>query len=217
MVKGDVFNYASYFPVCHSKTAYGKKNPEYDAQASYMKKHKDKNDRALPNGFKSGYVHKDGAIYIFEDGFDTASNYIELPESECSTKTCADFGNYFTEKDKAFYESEDEPSYTNFQQVTVPCSNLKCYTAELSKCEGDISTGTPNDTQLRNLGIPIETAGMYMYNTWVNSGENEESACKRLQRTLLESGEFDETNTFDKAILVPRSSKKCAVCYYRMG
>ena len=219
LVKGDVFNYASYFPVCHSKTAYGKTNPAYDAQASYMKKHKDQNDRALPNGFKSGYVHKDGAIYIFEDGFDTASNYTELPKSECSTKTCADFGNYFTEEDKAFYENEDEPIYTNFQQVTVPCSNLKCYKADLDKCEGQTNgeTGFPNYNLWESKGISLPTSDFWLFNTWVNSGENEESACKRLQRTLLESGDFDETDTFDKAILFPDSSdKKCAVCIYKM-
>ena len=222
LVRGDVFNYAGYFPSCKTKKIYSPYGPDeatsvsyYDKVNNYMKEHKNKNDRALPMGFKSGYVHKDGAIYIFEDGFDTASNYTELPGSECSTKTCANFGDYFSEEQKTEYE--DGPLYTNFQQVTVPCSNLKCYTAELSKCEGDISTGTPNDTQLRNLGIPIETYEMSMYNTWVNSGENEESACKRLQRTLLESGDIGETDTFHKAILVPRSSKKCAVCYYRMG
>ena len=218
LVKGDVFNYASYFPVCHSKTAYGKKNPEYDAQASYMKKHKDKNDRALPNGFKSGYVHKDGAIYIFEDGFDTASNYIELPESECSTKTCADFGNYFTEKNKAFYESEDEPSYTNFQQVTVPCSNLKCYTAKFNKCEGDATyNGFPDSNLWESKGISLPDSDFWAFNTWVNSGENEESACERLKGTLVESNDIEEIDTFDKAILFPDSSdKKCIVCLYKM-
>ncbi len=165
----------------------------------------------LTTPFESGYVNiRDGAIYIFEDGFDTEKVKFEEPFPELSQDECEDV--YVCEKhgliseDTKSHDDSDNPKYINYQEVDVGCEK-KCYKATINDCT-DFSTqdyltwGIPETTTNSEWSAPV----------WVSAGENNETVC----RNELEKDEnYREDHEYSESTEISVGSKKCVFCYYK--
>lgn len=163
--------------------------------------------------FESGHVNGDGAIYIFEDGFDTNNVEFEEPYPELSQTECEKYGNLYCEYNGLIgMRKEDDTNephiYTNYKEVDIGCDK-KCYKATINDCtEFDsrdfITWKIPEhvDEDDQSFAVP----------TQVSTEKNNAEACE----------ESIDRKNYPKAKLIKSTdfaagSGKCVICYFKQS
>lgn len=177
-----------------------------------------KNRRQVNEGpSRSSYVHSDGAIYIFESGFDISENGTTGTDSAgsdyetCYQKTCEDFGLSSNYQDGKICKN----AYSG-------CNNLTCYKCAYRSC-WDASLGKPwcGDDIYQQVYDENST-----FCTWPQSDtEGINTTCARLaqdsvvQDYLNTSLIVSEQSKFVDYFINPddatsTDTRRCAVCVY---
>lgn len=177
-----------------------------------------KNRRQVNEGpSRSGYVHSDGAIYIFESGFNISENGTTGTDSAgsdyetCYQKTCEDFGLSSNYQDGKICKN----AYSG-------CNNLTCYKCAYRSCWSE-SDGKPwcEDDIYQQVYDENRT-----FCTWPQSDtEGINTTCARLaqdsevQNYLNTSLVVSEQSKFVDYFINPddatsTDTRRCAVCVY---
>ncbi len=173
------------------------------------------NQRQISSGpTQSGYVYNDGAIYIFESGFNISEDGTTGSKSEsdyetCYKKTCEDFG--LSSNLKAGMKCKNAVSKCNLN--CFKCAYEGCYSNE-ANCSGDIEDqyGSISNSQVFCTTPQIDTEGIH-------------TACERLAKNSYVQDYVDDTDSisdlskFVEYFTEPENAtstdtRRCAVCVY---
>lgn len=176
-----------------------------------------KNRRQVNEGpSRSGYVHSDGAIYIFESGFNisedgsTGTDSAGSDYETCYQKTCEDFGLSSNYQDGKICKN----AYSGCNNLTCyKCAYEGCYSNK-ADCSGDIEDqyGSISNSQVFCTTPQIDTEGIH-------------TACERLAKNSYVQDYVDDTNSisdlskFVEYFTEPENAtstdtRRCAVCVY---
>lgn len=167
---------------------------------------------------RSGYLHTDGAIYIFESGFNISedgttgsTNPGDSDYDACYKKTCEDFGLY----------SNSQPGSKCYD--AKPGCGLSCKRCGFDACYEDFDTCSQG---IEEVYWPYPRDGKQVIcTTPENDNEDIKTVCDRIAKKDIEDGgqQLDGTETYSSLSefveYFPNpndqtSAKKCAVCVY---
>lgn len=173
------------------------------------------NQRQISSGpTQSGYVYNDGAIYIFESGFNISEDGTTGSKSEsdyetCYNKTCEDFG--LSSNLQAGMKCKNAVSKCNLN--CFKCAYEGCYSNK-ADCSGDIEDqyGSISNSQVFCTTPQIDTEGIH-------------TACERLAKNSYVQDYVDDTDSisdlskFVEYFTEPENAtstdtRRCAVCVY---